>query len=257
MATKAEEARNELFASIMMGTHKKTTRGQEVDGARITEASKHFSMKPANFLLGVDPFSQEPMWKTQDEHDEENPYKGFPKADYIEKMFEIYFNERIILVEKSRQMIVSTLTCAFIAWECLFRRGRLWMVSKTKEKDAIALMRDKIRGPWSRTPAWFQERNPMSKAPAAEIVCSLGGSRILGVTENVARSSGRGMTASGFFLDEAGFQDQCRDIFAAVMPMAKKLIAVTTPSLLPGGIFLKQKFDEAGNGEMLSKYMIQ
>jgi hypothetical protein len=63
------------------------------------------------------------------------------------------------------------------------------------------------------------------------------------------------MTASGFFLDEAAFQDQCREIWAAVMPMAKKLIAVTTPSLLPGGIFLAKKFEEAESGLLVPHYM--
>jgi hypothetical protein len=206
--------------------------------------------------MGTDPFSEEPIWKTQDEHDEVNPYKGLPKKDYIYSMLDIYQGERIIIVEKSRQMIVSTLTCAYIAWECLFVPGRLWLISKTKEKDAIALMRDKIRGPWSRMSEWLKARCKMSLTPANEVVMSSAGSRILGVTENVARSSGRGMTASGFFLDEAAFQDQARDIWAAVMPMAKKLIAVTTPSLLPGGIFLKDKFDESEGGSLLERYMI-
>lgn len=221
----------------------------------MAEALKHYSLTPANFLLGTDPFTGEPIWKTQDEHDELNPYKGFPDKEYIRSMLEIYQNERIILVEKSRQMIVSTLTCAYIAWECLFIPGRLWLISKTKESDAIALIRDKIRGPWSRMPEWLKEKMPMSRGPQHEVVCSSSGSRILGVTENVARSSGRGMTASGFFLDEAAFQDQCRDIWGAVMPMAKKLIAVTTPSLLPGGIFLAKKFEEAQGGELLNRYM--
>lgn len=208
-----------------------------------------------DFLLGKCPFSGEPVWKTQDEHDEEDPYKGLPDKAYIRNMLDIYQNERIVVCEKSRQMIVSTLTCAYIAWETLFVQGRLWLISKTKEMDAVALMRDKIRGPHSRLPAWSRKYLPMSKAPAKEIVCSGSGSRILAVTENVARSSGRGMTASGFFLDEAAFQDQCRDIWSAVMPMAKKLIAVTTPSLLPGGIFIKQKLDDASDGKLQKQYM--
>lgn len=219
------------------------------------KALEHFSKRPVNFLLGSDPFTGEPIWKTQDEHDEKSPYKGLPNKAYIRSMFDIYQNERIILVEKSRQMIVSTLTCAYIAWECLFVPGRLWLISKTKESDAIALIRDKIRGPWSRLPDWLKQKCPASLGPQNEVSFSQSGSRILGVTENVARSSGRGMTASGFFLDEAAFQDQCREIWAAVMPMAKKLIAVTTPSLLPGGIFLAKKFEEAESGLLVPHYM--
>jgi hypothetical protein len=216
---------------------------------------QHFRESPSNFLLGSDPFTGEALWKTQDEHDEINPYKGLPDKAYIRALMNIYQNERIILVEKSRQMIVSTLTCAYIAWECLFIPGRLWLISKTKESDAIALIRDKIRGPWRRLPDWLKESCPASLGPQNEVTFSQSGSRILGVTENVARSSGRGMTASGFFLDEAAFQDQCRDIWGAVMPMAKKLIAVTTPSLLPGGIFLAKKFEEAESGLLLPEYM--
>ena len=225
------------------------------DQERIRRTLLHLSKHPSNFLLGTDPFSGEPYWKTQDEHDEVNPYKGLPELAYIRTMFDIYKRERIILVEKSRQMIISTLTCAYIAWECLFIPGRLWLISKTKESDAIALIRDKIRGPWRRLPGWLREACPASLGPQHEVVFSQSGSRILGVTENVARSSGRGMTASGFFLDEAAYQDQCREIWAAVMPMAKKLIAVTTPSLLPGGIFLAKKFEECQDGELLKAYM--
>jgi hypothetical protein len=195
------------------------------------------------------------MWRTQDEHDEENPYKGLPDKQYIRNTLDVYDNEDVVLIEKSRQMMVSTFTCGYVGHHTLFKRGRLWLISKTKEKDAVALMRDKIRGPWSRTPKWFQEAMPMSKTPAEEIFMPESGSRIMGVTQNVASSSGRGVTASGVFVDEAAFQDMLRDIWAAIIPMARKLIAVTTPSLDPGGVFLKTKFDRATNGTLLLEYM--
>lgn len=244
-----------LYKKLHLGSQKEK---QEVlNKATVKKALEHFSKKPENFLMGNCPFTGEPIWKTQDEHDDENPYKGLPHKEYIKALLNVYNNERIIIVEKSRQMIVSTLTCGYIAWESIFKNGRLWLISKTKEMDAIALMRDKIRGPFSRMPDWLQKECPMSKTPQNEILCNKSGSRILGVTENVANSSGRGMTASGFFLDEAAFQDSCRDIWASVMPMAKKLIAVTTPSLLPGGIFLAKKFEDAEGGDLLPEYMNQ
>ena len=129
------------------------------------------------------------------------------------------------------------------------------MISKKKELDAVALLRDKIRGPWTRMPQWLKEAWPISMTPREEVTCHRTGSHILGVTENVANASGRGSTASGFLLDEAAFQDGSRDIWAAVMPMSKKLFAITTPSLSPGGVFIKAKLDEAEEGKLLLAYM--
>lgn len=210
---------------------------------------------PWAFMTAVDPLTGRPMLWTRDERHPDG-YRPFPgHLDYVRNMVDVLHKERMVYIEKARQMIVSTTICLFTMWNCIASPARSWIISRSIEKDSIALIRDKIRAPYSRFPSWFKERHPISPSPQGLVRVYGQESYIQAANEAVAKRSARGGTNTGMLLDEAAFQDQARDIVAAIGPATEKLFIVSTPSLGLGGRWMYKKVVEAENGYVLSEYM--
>ncbi len=196
--------------------------------AQQKELLEYWAKHPWNWLSGTD-FDGTPLIRTADEKDEERPIKPYPTdKPYLKRLVQILVDERLVMVDKSRQMIVSTTCLLVIDWYCRFRDARRWLVSKHKEGESVELIKDKIRRVHERLPKWVQEALPQSKTPAIRVDYPGTGSYIRAVAQNVAQSEARGGTASGMLIDEAARQDQFGDIMAASLPMAGKIWAVTT-----------------------------
>lgn len=187
-----------------------------------------WSSDPWLFLTGKD-VDGAPVIVTKDESDQKNPYKPFPgeKLYLRELTRDLMGDEKIVLVDKSRQMMVSTLCCLLLLHHVMFRRGRRCFISKQKEELAVMLMADKIRGPYSRMPRWLRELFPMD-GPANRFRCETTDSEISAVAQNAASSEFRGNTASIILIDEAAFQEYFPDMLRAAEPMASRVWAVTT-----------------------------
>lgn len=166
---------------------------------------------------------------TKDESDEASPYKAFPtdKPHLHLLTADLMGEEPIVLVDKSRQMMVSTLCCLLLLWHLLFREGRRMFISKQKEELAVMLMADKIRGPYDRLPGWLKEMYPCG-GPAKSFRCYTSDSEVTAVSQNAAMSEFRGNTASVVLIDEAGFQEYFPDMLRAAERMASRVWAVTT-----------------------------
>jgi hypothetical protein len=209
----------------------------------------HWALDPWNFLTGVDLDGVTPIYNTKDEKDQIVPVKPFPAhLDYIKVWIQILHDptERFILADKCRQMFLTTATLAYMLWECLFIPGRRWLLSKSTEDEAKDLIRDKIRFPVSRMPRWVREYFDIQDRPELRVDVGRTGSYVLGVSQNVAVRDARGGTASGVLVDEAAFQDSLGDIIDATIPMAAKLVLITTPNLSgPGSkVFRSYRDDE-------------
>jgi len=186
---------------------------------------------PWSFLTGVDEGGN-PIIRTKDESDEQTPYKPFPlDKPYLHSLTVDLTKHRVVLLNKSRQMMVSTLCCLLLYWTLLFRPGRRMLVSKQTESLAVELIRDKIRGVHERTPVWFQQRYSISRTPANRIDCKQTDGYILAVAQNAAVGAMRGGTASIVLIDEAAFQDQFPEMMQAAGPMASRVWAVTTANI--------------------------
>jgi hypothetical protein len=183
------------------------------------------------------------IYWTKDERDDSVPSKPFPADwEYLKHYFDVLLYRRLVVVQKCRQMYVSTATLAFILWHCLFAVNRRWLISKVTEDDAKELLRDKIRYPYSQLPEWFKELYPATDTPEVRMDFTRTKSYISAVAENAAVRDLRGGTASGVLVDEAAFQREYKKIWRASMPMAAKLIAVSTPEIgNPGATFMKKQ----------------
>src|SRR5574341_998 len=197
---------------------------------------------PWAFLTGRD-VDGTPMIVTQDEMDDRHPFKPFPTdKPYLRELArELLGPQQVTLVDKSRQMMVSTLCMLLLYCTVLFRSGRKTFVSKQTQELAEMLLADKVRGVHQRTPAWFQAALPLSMAPAAVARAEQTGSEIICVSQNAAARAFKGNTASIVLIDEAAVQEYTEDMMEAAQPMARRIWAVTTAYHgKPGAAFFRQ-----------------
>lgn len=175
-----------------------------------------------------------PIIYTVDERDDLAPVKPFPaeKLYLREITYELWNRkERIFLVDKVRQMIITTLCALLIDWYCSFTMEREVFVSRVKEESAIKLINDKIRVVHARKPEWVQLLVPISPQPKNIITYLDTGSTVTGVAQNFASADARGSTGSLIFVDEAAYQEFFGQILRAVLPMTSRLWAVSTANI--------------------------
>lgn len=99
--------------------------------------------------------------RTQDEHDSTVFAKPFPRLDYIREIADVLQTHRRIAVEKSRQMMISWIACAFVLWVAMFHPNVLAFVQSKKEEDAADRL-DRIYKIYFRLPEWLRERFPIN-----------------------------------------------------------------------------------------------
>lgn len=191
------------------------------------------------FLTGRD-IDGTPMVITQDELDDRTPFKPFP-ADkpYLHALGDELLRPGsatalvdkiadVTLIDKCRQMMVSTLCMLLMYHRVLFRRGQKCLLSKQTQELAEALLRDKVRGVHSRTPAWFQQAMPLSQSPLSVARAERTGSEIICVAQNAAGRWFKGNTASITLIDEAAVQEFFEEMMEAAQPMSRRIWAITT-----------------------------
>ncbi len=224
---------------------------------------QRWGQHPWYWLTAIDPTTTEivtsgqvdyypggrPLILTTDERDDEKPIKHYPNKEYLAHFVDLLVSpapeRRIVLVDKSRQMLFTT-TCALVMdWFCRFYQSRRCLLSKTKLDDSVEVARDKIRAPHRRLPDWVKQWSPLPEKPAETLRYTRTSSYIRCVTQNVAEAEGRGGTPSIILIDEAARQFMFKQIMAAVLPSAGRVWAITTPEAgTPGSMAFYSFFEE-------------
>lgn len=208
----------------------------------------HWAQAPWNYLTGKDIDGRPIIWTT-DERDDVNPVKPFPEdKEYLKWTTDQLWDKdnRIVFIDKARQMYVSTLCCLIIDWYCTFFEDREVVVSRVKEESAIKLINDKIRKTHERKPQWLKDAVQMAPTPERVITYGCSGSTVTAVAQNFAHSDSRGITGSLIMVDEAAYQDYFPQIYQAVLPMSNRLWAVTTAHLGNPGAAMFQALIKEG-----------
>jgi hypothetical protein len=173
-----------------------------------------------------------PIVWTKDEADPKAPLKPFPAhLRYIRELVKRLQSEARLQIDKARQMIVSTTVLLFDDWDSRFHIAVNTVLSKSKEEDAVALLRDKVRFPHSQMPEWVRKLCPMNPRPEKRIDYPATSSSTLAVAQNAAVGEFRGRTVRRGIIDEAAFQDSFEDMLTALMPMASQIITMSSPNL--------------------------
>lgn len=209
-----------------------------------TEALLRAAVDPAYFIFGG-------FCRTFDEHDRDHPVKPFPDKTYLrEALHHIHPDEVTVgdvsAINKSRQIMITWLLCAYACWEAHFHAHRRVMMQTKKAEDAWNLV---YRSSWMRSRCSFIERAMPEFMRAGAVTGRAkglyeyegaleatrgtlsypNGSEIMGIPQG--EHMFRSYTASLVICDECCFQPEFEEAYAAALPMAKgggRIILVST-----------------------------
>lgn len=165
---------------------------------------------------------------TLDTHDAVNPKKKLPDKEYLRVTTEIWQREPLLLIPKSRQMMVSWLMIALHYWMAAYHQGKFVFFQSKKEEDADILL-DRANFVHLNLVSWLQP-NAKPKSYCRMVFPGMD-SKIQAVSQ--AADSIRSQTASAIFSDEMAFQPHSRDAYAAAKPTIDgggKFTGVSTPN---------------------------
>jgi len=191
-------------------------------------------------MTAEDPLTHEPLVWTRNE----NSKRGrdpFPSLDYLKLYVELLRKEPVLLVPKSRQMVISTATLVLCLWEIMFEFSWRTILSKVTEEDAEELLENKVRFTYRALPEWLRAKRRVPDRPKGRAVCTDTASYIMAAAQNVADREARGGTGNRLVIDEACYQDFSRQIVEAGQPMTKHLVLISSPNVsFPGGRFMRK-----------------
>lgn len=203
--------------------------------------------QPAFYFFGADPETGEHLVRTKDTHDEANPIKPLPDWPYHHFLLKEWMREdvRKHVVDKPRQLMVSWYLVLWMDYNCLFRPYRRCLLNKATEGEAQFMLRDRLGIVHQYWPEWFKEWADSSFTKEDGWVYRRTGSSIAPTGENVDDRAARGDQASIFGVDEAARHPRLREVVAALMPMAKQVIMVSTPEAgTPGSAYFNEILTE-------------
>ncbi|NKB82015.1 MAG: hypothetical protein GKS05_09030 [Nitrospirales bacterium] len=188
---------------------------------------KEYAHDLPEFILGTGWFL------TQDEHDSDQ-IKPIPDQPNLRGYLTELQHERYVLTPKSRQMMVSWVTLAYLLAVVLIRKNQLVIV-QTKREDDVKNLLDLGRFMYDHLPKFLQTIRPRVKGPRSselELKIKATDSRMWGIPQgaDVIRSN----TVSVLYSDELDFQPEASASIRAAMPSligGGQFIATSSPSL--------------------------
>jgi len=181
---------------------------------------------------------------TFDEHDEVRPIKKLPIWDkeYAQIILYTLLAHKMVILPKSRQILMSWLLAAFASWfvRTAPRRRLIWQSeTETKAQKMVSLGRDavgagRIDHIEQHLPQWLQDPHvasgrgnkaglllysPKPIDPFSGVKCPWYGSSISAVAQGARQVCGD--TVSCYMGDEAAFQDLLEEAVGAILPAVK------------------------------------
>jgi len=173
---------------------------------------------------------QDPAYFMKKYYTIQHPTKGrmnFALYPFQEKLLRLFDREDYLIINKSRQLGISTLSSAFSLWMMLFHQDKNILVLATTQATAKNLV-TKVRFAYENLPNWMKlptiEHNRLS-------LRLKNGSQIKAVS--AATDSARSEAVSLLVIDEAAFIDRIDDIFTAAqqtLATGGKCLAISTPN---------------------------
>ena len=219
---------------------------------------------PRNYFWGVDPHTGIAIVRTLDASDKEHPIKPLPTWPFLLFVVSVFagqkgvlledfgvapeqVNEKKVVIDKPRQLMVSWLLLLWFEYLCLFRDFTTCLLNKATMDESKKMLFKRLGVVHKFWPEWFrlwaQVQELRSEGEMRyERACS-----VIGATgENVEDRAARGDQATSFGVDEAARHPRLREVLAAVAPMANQIILVSTPELgSPGAAFFAEILKEA------------
>lgn len=153
-----------------------------------------------------------------------------PKKEYIVDLSNLFPSEKLLLVEKSRQMMVTWIACAYALWVALLHDGKRVFLQSKKEKDANAIL-DRVKLIYDHLPESMKLKYP-TDPPA---YCRMKWGKRNSIIEAIPQGADqlRQYTASLIISDEMAFQEAAEEAFIACKPSLTgggQFIGISTPN---------------------------
>lgn len=168
---------------------------------------------------------------TKDENDKKTPFKPFPVDDlpYIFLIGQLYLNQKLLIILKSRQLMITWLCCALDLWQAMFKPGRFIPITAYKEEDAADIV-DRIEFIYCGQegheeaapglPQWMRDRSPAKRLKDPnQLEFTKMGSLIRALAEG--SDQGRGKTISRWRNEESRTQPRLASSSQAILPTLK------------------------------------
>jgi hypothetical protein len=160
----------------------------------------------------------------------QHPLKGrqfFDLYPFQEKVLKLFQKHDYSIINKSRQLGISTLVSAYSLWLMLFNKDKNVLVIATKQ-DTAKNMVTKVRFAYQNLPSWLKIGTAEDNRLSLKLV---NGSQVKAVS--AAGDAGRSEAVSLLIIDEAAFIDNIDTIFTAAqqtLATGGGCIALSTPN---------------------------
>ncbi len=145
--------------------------------------------------------------------------RPFPMKPYVKPIVEQWLREPLMVVEKSRDMVMTWTAIALFAWDVLYHEGRQHLFqSEEALKTRDLVMRVGII--YNNQPSWLRN---IHKAYITEGITKAGLVKIPSLqSELIGLPKGAGKVRqyhpTGIYSDEAAFNPEAAETFAAIKP---------------------------------------
>lgn len=174
--------------------------------------------------------SQDPVYFMRKYYLIQHPQRGrqvFNLYPFQEKVLKLFQKNDFAIVNKSRQLGISTLVSAYSLWMMLFKKDKNILVIATTQATAKNMV-TKVRFAYQNLPAWLKIGHTEDNRLSLRLV---NGSQIKAVS--AAGDASRSEAVSLLVIDEAAFIDRIEEIFTAAqqtLATGGGCIALSTPN---------------------------
>lgn len=165
------------------------------------------------------------------------PFTIFP---YIEPIVKTWLREKIVFIEKSRDMMVTWLVVTLYTWDTLFHKNRENIFQSDDSSKALDLV-ERAGFIWQNQPAFLRDLHPARLSHGITRGGILRVPSLLSVIYGFPQGPQqvRQFHPSGVFQDEAAFQPEAEAAFTAVKPAIQAGGRFTAVSSANPGFFLR------------------
>lgn len=160
----------------------------------------------------------------------QHPQKGrmlFNLYPFQESVLKVFTGDKNVIINKSRQLGISTLVSAYALWLMIFHKDKNVLVIATKQETAKNMV-TKVRFAYDNLPAWLKIGTTEDNRLSLRLK---NGSQIKAVSG--ASDSARSEAVSLLAMDEAAFIDNAEELFGSAqqtLATGGKCIALSTPN---------------------------
>jgi phage FluMu gp28-like protein len=169
---------------------------------------------------------------TKDSHWKEagagTPYRPFPDKPYFRFVLHEIHRNKVLLIEKSRDMMLSWLCVGYFTHAAITTERREVLFQSQKEDKAAELI-DYARILYEQQPQALKQRSPLAKPLRSQSSLKLefaNGSRLVGIPEGADQI--RSYHPWGLLMDEAAFQPEAGEAYDAAVPVCEKIVVVSS-----------------------------